>query len=210
MNILLTSIGISNKSLARALKGLIKGEIKIAFIPTASNVIEGDKSWLIKSYTNAQKLGSVDIVDISALDKSIWLPRLQAANAIFVGGGDPTYLINCVRKSGFDKELPQLLKSRVYVGMSAGSLILSKEVLANGEDIYDDEAPNPPKGLGLIEFNIRPHLNSKMFPKVREKNLKEIAKKVNGKLYALDDESGVLYNDGKIEVISEGKHQVYN
>ena len=71
MKLLLTSSGISNASLANALKRLVKSPIKIAFIPTAANTVNEEKSWLINDLNNCKKLGSVDIVDISALPRAI-------------------------------------------------------------------------------------------------------------------------------------------
>ena len=120
MKLMLTSAGVTNKSLENALKQLVKGKIKMAFIPTAANIEEGDKDWLITDLNNCRKLGEVDIVDISALEKDVWLSRLEKANVIFVGGGNTVYLMVCVLKSGLDKELKELLKTRVYVGISAG------------------------------------------------------------------------------------------
>jgi peptidase E len=115
MKLILTSAGITNNSIAKAVKTFVNGKIKIAFIPTAANNEKGDKDWLIKDLFNCSKLGEVDIVDISALEKKDWLLRLEWADAIFVGGGDTKYLMSWIVKSGLDKELPELLKTRVYV-----------------------------------------------------------------------------------------------
>ena len=205
MKLLLTSAGITNKSLADALKKLVGEKIKIAFIPTAANIGEGDKDWLIDNLVECRNLGEVDIVDISALEKKDWLPRLKWANVIFVGGGHTIYLMNWVQKSGLDKELPELLKTCVYVGISAGSCILSKILSANSEFLYLDEDGKEHEGLGYINFHFRPHFNSPDFPKVTEENLKKISSNFDEDLYALDNQSGVLWDNGKIEVISEGK-----
>jgi len=203
MKLLLTSAGITNKSLENALRKLVKTEIKIAFIPTAANENGGDKDWLNENLNECRKLGPVEVADIS-LDKKEWLPELERANVILVGGGDTAYLMNWILKSGLANEFPRLLKRRAYVGISAGSLVLSKEIQGKSERLYGDETENPPNGLGYINFQIRPHLNSPYFPKIRDKNLRELSKNLVGDLYALDDNSGVLYDDGKIEVISEG------
>jgi dipeptidase E len=210
MKLLLTSAGISNRSIENALKKLIKGDIKIAFIPTASTEDGGNKEWLQEDINNCKKLGSVDVVDISVLDKKEWLPKLEKANVILVGGGDTAYLMKWILKSGLAKEFLRLLKERIYVGISAGSIVTSKEIQAESEDLYGDEIKNPPKGLGYIDFHIRPHLNSPYFRRVNDKNLKELSKKLSGDLYAIDDDSAVLFNDGKIEVISEGKWIKYS
>lgn len=69
MRLLLTSGGLTNKSIIKAFEGLVgvpKKEIRIAFVPTAANVEEGDKGWLIDDLyrLKSQKYGGVDIVDI--------------------------------------------------------------------------------------------------------------------------------------------------
>lgn len=210
MKLLLTSAGISNKSIETALRRLVRGEIRIAFIPTAANEEKEDKEWLEEDLGNCKKLGSVDIVDIATLNKKDWLPKLEKANVIFVGGGDTAYLMRWILKSGLAEELPRLLEKRVYVGISAGSIVLSKEIQASSEHLYGDETKNPPKGLGYIDFHIRPHLNSPYFPKITDENLKKLSKKLDGDLYGIDDDSAVIYNEGKIEVISEGKWIKYS
>jgi peptidase E len=96
MKIMLTSAGIRNELLEDSLRELVDEEnIRIAFIPTAADAEKGDKSWLIDDLVNCRKLGVVDIVNISALKKEEWLPRLEEANVIFVGGGDTSYLMIC-------------------------------------------------------------------------------------------------------------------
>ena len=69
MKLLLTSAGISNDSLATALKKLVKGPIRIAFIPTAANVSDGEKSWLIKDKQFSKKalIGVFLIANLSLL-----------------------------------------------------------------------------------------------------------------------------------------------
>lgn len=210
MKLLLTSAGISNKSLENALKKLVKGKVKIAFIPTAANMEEGDKKWLITDLNNCMKLGSVDIVDISALKRDVWLSRLKKANVIFVGGGSTVYLMDWIKKSGLVDDLRNLLETRVYVGISAGSIVLSQTLFASSEFIYGDEDGKEHGGLGYVDFHVRPHLNSLSFPKVREKILKELFKKFDCDLYALDDNSGIVCVDGKIEIVSEGKWIKYS
>ena len=210
MKLLLTSAGISNKSLENALKKLVNGKIKIAFIPTSGNMEGGDKGWLIDNLNECRKLGEVDIVDISALEKKDWLPRLEWSNVIFVGGGDTVYLMDWIKKSGLDKELKELLETRVYVGVSAGSCVLSKTLFASSEFIYGDEDGTEPEGLGYVDFHFRPHLNSPSFPKVRAEAFKGLSSKLDGDLYVVDDDSGIVFIDGKIEVVSEGKWIKYS
>ncbi len=207
---LLTSAGLRNATIVKTLKKLAGGKISTAFIPTAANLEPGDKSWMIKSFNDFLELGSVDIVDISAMDKKSWLPRLRAANVIAFGGGDPLYMMRCITKSGLEKELPKLLKSRVYIGMSAGSVIASKKLLGSFETFYGGQKGPRPAGLGYVPFNFRPHLDSPYFKVLTEKTLHGIAKRLPEDTYAVDDNTAVLVIDGKVKIVSEGHWKLYS
>ncbi len=210
MRLFLTSSGLSNESLRNALRDLVgKKQIKITFISTAANLEDGDKDWLIQDFLNCKKVGLVDITDIAAVPKDFWMPKLQWADVIVVGGGDTVYLMEQIIKSGLDNELPKLLKDRVYVGISAGSIVTGKLISASSTFLFDDERKNAPLGLNYVNFYVMPHLNSPNFPKVNDSNLKKLAKEFDGDLYALDDHSAIQCVDGKITIISEGNWKKY-
>jgi dipeptidase E len=208
MRLLLTSAGITNKSIAAVLKNWVN-KIRFAFIPTAANIGSSNKDWLIRDLSNCSKLGPVDIVDISAVDKKNWLARLKKANVIVVGGGDTAYLMKCICSSGLDKELPNLLKKRVYMGISAGSIAAAKNIAASSDFLSRKELKNAPAGLAFVEFNLRSHYNSPNFSKAQDVYLKKITPFVKGDLYALDDESAVVFDNGKVSVVSEGKWKLF-
>lgn len=218
MKFLLTSGGLTNKSIADALLDLIgKSAIdaSVVFIPTAANVEAGDKGWLIDDLSNLKKQGfkSIDVVDISALPQELWQPRLEASDVLFFSGGDTFYLMHWLKKSGLAELLPELLKTRVYAGISAGSMVTGNLVLRHNKLLYPDEAPTKypsNEGLGFFDFHFRPHLNSPYFPKVRREILEELAKEVKGPIYALDDQSALKIVDGKIEVVGEGECLILN
>lgn len=217
MKLLLTSAGISNNSIAKAFEemvGVVGEKVKIAVIPTASNVEEGDKGWLIKDYQNLKDRNyQVDIVDISALPKEIWLSRLEAANVLLFEGGNTFYLMSWLRKSGLDKQLTELLKTRVYTGVSAGSMVPTVSLrMSTSQKTYSEQTfpLENDNGLGLVNFHVRPHLNSEFFPKAREEYIKEIAKEIPEPIYAIDDQTAVKVVDGNTEIVSEGKYLVYN
>ena len=213
MKFLLTSGGLTNKSIQDALRKLIspEKEIRIAFIPTAANTEDSNKSWLINDLVNCNKMGSVDIVDISAIPKRLWSPRLKKANVLFFGGGNTFHLRYWIKKSGLEKELPELLKERVYAGISAGSIVTNPTLSASSSKIlyYEDlTLKKDMKGLKFVDFFIRPHLNSPHFPKLRTEILKEEMKHLSKPLYAIDDNTAIKVINDKIEVISEGKWEI--
>jgi len=217
MKLLLTSGGLTNKTICKALSDLIgtsKSKINVAYIPTAANVEDGSKEWLINDLSNIKDQGyPVDIVDISAVDKDIWLPRLKKADVIFFGGGNTFYLMSWLRKSGLDKLLPELLKTRVYVGISAGSIVATINLrMSSSQKSYSEKVfpLQNDKGLGFVIFHVRPHLNSRYFPRLKVKNLAKIAKDIPETVYAIDDNSAVVVNGKEVKVVSEGKWVKFN
>ncbi len=53
--------------------------------------------------------------------------RFDAADVMFFGGGSNYHLMRWINRSGLAKLLPEYLKSKVYVGVSAGSMVTSKD-----------------------------------------------------------------------------------
>lgn len=218
MKLLLTSSGLTNKSIAKALEDLAERpikELKLAFVPTAANVEEGDKDWLIKDLINCRDLGfsSIDIVDISAVPRDVWKSRLNDADVLLFGGGNTFHLMYWIRKSGLENILTELLANKVYVGISAGSMVVSPDLsVSSSKTLYSEEVGEhkDKKALGFIDFYIRPHLNSPHFPKLRKDILEEKAKKLKESMYAIDDETAVKVDNGKVEIVSEGDYLKFN
>ncbi len=217
MKLLLTSAGFTNMAIINALLSLVEkplDELKLAFIPTAANVEEDDKGWLIDDMMNIKKLGllSIDIVDISALSKEIVQKRLTAANIFVFGGGNTFHLMHWIEKSGLKDSLAELIKTRVYVGISAGSMVATKSlVLSDSKMLYSEHTGgvDSMEGLGFVDFHIRPHLNSLFFPNVTVEKVGEIAQTVQESIYAIDDDTAIKVVDGAIQVVSEGKWKKY-
>ncbi|OGN19675.1 MAG: hypothetical protein A2910_03740 [Candidatus Yanofskybacteria bacterium RIFCSPLOWO2_01_FULL_39_28] len=218
MKLLLTSDGITNKSIAKALFDLVgkkPEDTSLVFVPTASNVEKGDKEWLINDLINLKKQNfkQIDIADISAVDKTIWLPKMEEADVLFFEGGNTYHLMRWVNKSGLAEELPKLLEARVYVGVSAGSMIMGPDLALHqsqilyGEDLQEKENMT---GLNFVDFYFFSHLNSPHFNLRKEEIIKEAVKDMKEKVYAMDDNSALKIVDGKIEIISEGKYMIFN
>jgi dipeptidase E len=207
VKLLLTSGGLRNSTIKKALLNLAKkppAKSKVAFIPTALNVESGDKGWVIDQLIRLQDIGfqQVDIVDVSAVAKDVWLPRLEESNIIFVNGGNTTYLMSWFNKSGLSEAIPRLLKNRVYVGVSAGSYIATPDIRFNS-----DNTGKILKGLDLVDFGLQVHLYSPKFPLA--KTLKAVKKRVKGcpyTVYALDDEMAIKVDGRDIEIVGEGKY----
>lgn len=211
MKLLLTSSGITNDSIAKALFELTEKhpqDTTVVFIPTASNVESWDKDWLITDLINLkkQKFKSIEITDISAVDEKIWRPSLERADVLFFEGGNTYYLMKWLNKSGLSKLLPVLLKDKVYVGVSAGSMVTNPDlILKLSKVIYEEDMIETEElsWLGFVDFYFLPHLNSQWFKKMRRENIEQAAQGLKKSIYALDDDSALKIVDDTIEVISE-------
>jgi len=218
MKLLLTSGGITNSSIVKALFDLVgkkPEDTSLVFIPTASNVEMGDKGWLIDDLINLKKQGfkSIDIADISAVEKKIWRPKLEAADVLFFEGGNTYHLMTWIDRSGLTALLPRLLKDKVYVGLSAGSMVASKDLaLKISQIVYEEDLDQVENmaSLGLVDFYFLPHLNSLYFKNLREDFVRDAMKGMTEKIYVVDDNSALTVIDGKIEIVSEGKWFVIN
>jgi dipeptidase E len=227
MKLLLTSNGLSNDSIAKALQELIgkdPKDAKVAFIPTAANVERGNKDWLIDDLYRLKQRGYyVDIVELTAIKPEELKKILEPVDAIFVGGGNTFYLSYWLQQKGLFELLPEILKTKVYAGISAGSIIagsnlnISSDALAKIEDLKDEDyelfAPHGEslnKSFSFVDFLFRPHLNSPTFPLATKENLSQKIKYFNKPIYALDDESALKIIDGEVEVVSEGDWTLLN
>lgn len=217
MKLLLTSSGISNEAIAKALSELAERplfELSLIHIPTAANSWGDDKSWIIDNLIDLkkQKFKSVDILDVAAVPPEIWKPRLTAADIISVGGGDEQYLAKVFREIGMKEFLLSVPDTKVYMGTSAGSMVAGRylpyELLKTiyPEEDFGNLLENP---MGFYNFIFVPHLNSKWFTHVTEDNLEKIKSKFEYSAYATDDETAIKIDGMNIEIVGKGNHWEY-
>ncbi|MCK5319932.1 Type 1 glutamine amidotransferase-like domain-containing protein [Candidatus Parcubacteria bacterium] len=218
MKLLLTSAGITNNTIKEELAALCNkkfSECTAIFVPTAANTEAGDKSWLIDNFREFQNLGlkELDIVDISALPREDILARFKSADILIFGGGNTFHLMHSLEKLGLKQEMQELLNTRVYFGISAGSMVSTANLILSDSNRLYSEYTGPVDridGLGLVDFHIRPHFNSPHFPDVNSGNLKKIAKDFKEPIYAIDDNTAIMVKDGNIKIVSEGKWEKFN
>lgn len=219
MSILLTSGGFKNQAIIDTFKKLLVRPLqntKVAFIITASLGETGDKRWLIDDYNALHNIGvsEVDIVDIGR-DKTEWLPQLEWADVLWVEGGNTSFLMYQVQKYGFQEVLPYLLKDKIYVGVSAGSMVMGKRLPQKAERlIYNEVFKEPyntvPDYIGQVLVHILPHFQADFLQR-SDKDLQQLIGQTMYPVYALDDNSALVIKEGKVvEVISTGKWKVYN
>ncbi|HEY0734910.1 MAG TPA: Type 1 glutamine amidotransferase-like domain-containing protein [Herpetosiphonaceae bacterium] len=231
MKFLLTSAGVTNDSIRAAVVDLLGkpiDEAKALCIPTAIYAAsEGTEyAWWMLSQTASmgwQKFGVLELTALPSILEEHWLPAVEAADIIIVGGGTTGYLSYWFQESGFATRLPELLKNTVYLGVSAGSMVVTHSLYVNPDmlaergifydDEYDEGAPphaGSDKTVKLVDFVIRPHLNSEWFPHITIERMEQAAARVDVPLYAIDDQTALKVVDGSVEVISEGEWKLFN
>ena len=220
--LLLTSGGITNPSLRRALEQLLPKPIEecsALAVPTSSyghpNVTP-QLAWKflagVAPATGMVELGwkSVGILELTAIPSigdDRWVSWVEDADVILVNGGDPMYLAHHMRASGFADLLPKL-EHTVYVGLSAGSMIMAPRI---GEDSVRWRPPEgDDKTLGIVDFAIYPHVGHPMLPNNTFANGEAWAATMPMPCYLIDDATGIRVVDRAVDVISEGSWKLLN
>jgi dipeptidase E len=219
---LLTSAGIRNNTLKSALAELVGKRFtatRAVFIPTASLATAGDHGWLLEDLVRLHGLGwrEFNILELNGLPAQMVLERLRRADVIYAEGGNHYHLANSVIANGLAAEMADLLESKVYVGVSAGSMIFSRnlsertgEAFGEQEDLRilgDTRARSP---FGLFDWYLKPHLNSLSFPNRTRKWFEKAAAQLDFPVYAIDDDSAVRVRGDETDVVSDGEWHLLN
>ena len=211
MKLLLTSGGLTNEILRNEFLSLVKkpaADISVAFITTAAKV-EKNTSYMDEDINDLKIIGVniVNKIDISD-PRGIWEDVLRNSGVIWIEGGNTFYLLDELRKSGLDKTLINYLESKVFVGVSAGSIVVTPTIaIAQVEPADKNEVGiTDLSSLDWVDFEISPH-TSDVVPLV---NLEKYVKGIKNKLYAIDDNSAVLLNDNDVKVIGGGFSKIFN
>lgn len=211
MKFLLTSSGLKNERLAKALEQLVGkplSETSLLFIPTAGNTSVDDQNWLITNILEFRKyeFKNISIIDI-AIPRTMWAPHFKNVDVVCFGGGNEKYLARIMEEQGFKEFILPLLKTKVYMGISAGSMVagyfllggLTSEIFP--EEDFGDEDGEP---MGILDLIFIPHMNSQWFENVRIDFLESIKEKFNKTTYATDDETALAIDGVKIQIVGGG------
>lgn len=140
-------------------------DIKLSYITTAGNLYPSDKRvWIDEGRAILQKRGwQVFDYDIAGKTEAEVETELGDKDAVFVQGGNDFYLLDQMHKCNFDKIIRRMLAAGVpYIGESAGAIVCSQDIQ---DQQYMCGDPMPAggisnfKGLGLVNFLIKPHWN---------------------------------------------------
>jgi len=215
MKLLLCSEGFYTEELVKKCEELVgkpRSDINIAVINEAYAVEHDDNlRWVVNNLNLVEKNfgGRLELINLLALDLETVEKRIELHDVIFVVGGHIDYLRSVFKKTGFDKLLPKLLKTKVYVGSSAGSMVMGKRLSDKAYQILYGQRGTygTTKYLEYVDLAFVPHLDPSKNPDRKEK-LIEVARKHDGKIFGLYDDSAIVVEDGKIETIGSEPYEL--
>ena len=220
MKLLLTSAGIRNPSIQRALVELLGkpiAESNALCIPTALyghpgagprqawRFISGQEHRSPMVGLGWKSLGVLELTALPSLGEERWVPAVRETDILLVDGGDAAYLCHWMRESGLAGLLPSLPET-VWVGVSAGSMVMTPRI---GADFVHWHSPAGDRTLGVVDFSIYPHLDNPDLPNNTMANAEEWAAGIPGPAYAIDDETAIKVVDGTVELVSEGNWRLF-
>ena len=221
MKLLLTDSGVTNTSIRNALVDLLGKPIAEAdalCIPTAGygapdadpggpwRFISG-QSPLPMTALGWKSVGVLELTALPSIDEARWVSWVREADVLLVNGGDALYLAHWMRESGLAALLPSL-PDLVYVGLSAGSMVMTPRV---GDDFVGWKPPTGgDRALGLVDFSIFPHLDHPACPENTTAAAELWAAGIGCPAYATDDQTAIKVADGTVEVVSEGHWRLFN
>jgi dipeptidase E len=213
MKLLLTSGGVTNDSIRAALVDLLGKPIEEATalcIPTAQwghpmcgpesvRRFVTDRSPATMTGLGWRSVGVLELTALPTMARERWEPWVRDADVLLVDGGDARFLAHWVRSSGLVDLFPAL-RDTVWVGVSAGSMVMSPRI---GELFVEWRPQDGDRTLGVVDFSIFPHVG--LFPTNTMAAAEEWAAGLGNPAYALDEQSAVLVDGDRVEVVSEGE-----
>src|SRR6476469_1317029 len=151
-----------------------------------------------------KSVGLLELTALPTIGAERWVPWVREADVLLVDGGEATYLCHWMRESGLAELLPSL-PDLVWVGMSAGSMVMTPRI---GADFVSWPAATSDRTLGVVDFSIFPHLDNEMMPENTLAEAQKWAAGIGGPAYAVDDQTALRVVDGTVDVVSEGQWQL--
>jgi dipeptidase E len=222
VKLLLTSSGLRNQTLRDALRDMLGkpfGSANIVYVPTASVAESGDHGWLVEDMSRLHGLGwrEFDVLELNGLPKQMVLDRLLHADVIDAEGGSHYHLARSITGNNLADGFLEALASRVYVGVSAGSMIFSRNltehsaaVIGDSVDLHVLGATTVEPPFGLFDWYLKPHLYSPDFPGRDDAWADYIVARADFPIYFIDDETAVRVNEDKVDVVSEGRWRFHD
>lgn len=195
MRVFLGSLGLG------ALGDFLGGARRLAYVPTAVKPMEEAKA---ASWEALHELGyELDVLPVEEADRARIASAVESADAVFVDGGSPFFLLQAMRESGFHRIAVDAVRAgKPYVGMSAGAVVAGPDIEPFSLTSNTSLGPrlDSTEGLGLAEFVVYPHYSS---PE-RAAPFAELVAKYGARyrLLPLGDEQALIVDDEGPRVVA--------
>jgi peptidase E len=167
MRALLTSAGFTNPKIVSAFQKLNSkplSEMHLGLISIGIDTPELREREQMK----IQELKQTGFGTVTSLDAATPLPpdALDHFDAVYMRGGNTFFILQAIRETGFDHLIVSFaLRGGLYIGSSAGSIILGPDIAIAGHGSQAD--PNEielkdTKGLNLMPFAVMPHFRPEL------------------------------------------------
>jgi dipeptidase E len=197
MKLLLTSDGLTSKKIKRTFLKLLEKS------PEKSKVlIIYSERGSYKKYLNIiqRQLSSIGIKrkNLIFLNISRKTRKVSDFEVIYFCGGNTFYLLKRVRENKLEDLIKNHIKrNKLYIGVSAGSIIVHKTIKIAGwgseGDINEVRLKNL-RGLGLTKIAIFPHFKKKL-----DREVNAFRKKVDYPVREIRDRQAILILGNKIQ-----------
>ena len=149
-----------------------------------------------------EKMGLiVDELEISTAKQSEIIRKLQNNDFIYISGGNTFFLLQELQRVGADTIIIEQIKlGKIYIGESAGSIILSPniEYVKDMDDYKMATDLDTFHALNVIDFYPLPHKNSFPFQKTVEKIISKYEETFV--LTPITNSQVILINDNDIRI----------
>lgn len=179
----------------------IKGK-RVTFIPTAS-LVEEVRFYVDDDRKAFEELGIiVEKLEITTASPDKILEVLNRNDYIFVSGGNTFYLLQELRRKGADILITEQIRAgKLYIGTSAGSIILCPDIEFVKEMDYNHTAPELQyfTGLNIVDFYILPHYLDFPFEEITQNIVKKYGKKLDLRL--ISNKQVITIAGNRIEIL---------
>lgn len=200
--LLLTSAGMGVEEEILEILPKPANQIKLARIVTAAKP-EKDTSYMDVAKRKMMKAGfGIEDIDIEGKSENELRALLQGKDVIYVAGGNTFYLLKCVKESGLNKVVRELLdRGVIYIGVSAGSYIACPTIEMATWKHQDRNVVGLKdlSALNLVPFLLTVHYKSK-----HRELLRRVIRKSKYPVRILTDEQALLIKGDEVTLIGKG------
>lgn len=185
-------------------KSFVKEDVKgktVTFIPTAS--IHEEVYFYVDSAKKAfEEMGI--IVDELELTKSTHddiVTRLTQNDYIYLSGGNTFFLLQELRRTGADSVILEQIKTgKLYIGESAGSMVVSPDInyVKDMDDCNVATSLKTFAALNVIDFYPLPHYTNFPFVNAVETIISKYGSEMA--LYPISNSQAILVNGTEVKV----------